>query len=83
MWRSVRNDPARHVAASRSEDGDLALLYLPVGGTAPLKEGVLRDGLKAEWFDPRTGKRTPVPTPRAGEFLAPDAQDWVLLLSAG
>ncbi len=77
------DDPARHVAASRSEDGDLALLYLPVGGSATLKEGVLRDGLKAEWFNPRTGKRTPVPTPRAGEFLAPDAQDWVLLLSAG
>jgi len=70
-------DSARHIAASRSEEEDLAVVYLPTGGTVRLDEGVL-----AEWFDPRTGSRSPVPGPPASEFRAPDSQDWVLLLSS-
>lgn len=75
-------DSGRHIAASRSEEGDLAVVYLPAGGNVKLDEGVLKRGLKAEWFDPRTGSRSPVPGPPASEFRAPDSQDWVLLLSA-
>jgi len=76
------DDPARHVSTSRSESGDLAVIYLPVGGRVRLKEGVLRDGLRAEWFDPRTGRRTIIQGPLGTDFLAPDQQDWVLLLSS-
>src|SRR6185436_324633 len=39
-------DPIRHVSASRSEKGDLALLYLPVGGEVKLKAGSMTSGLK-------------------------------------
>ena len=75
------DDPASHVSASRSATGDLAVIYLPAGGRVKLKEGALKDGLKAEWFDPRTGKRTAIEGSPTGPLLAPDQQDWVLLLS--
>jgi hypothetical protein len=73
-------DPAQHVSASRSDKGDLALLYLPVGGKVTLRPGVLAAGLRAEWFDPRTGQRSVVKDAAGNPFTAPDTKDWVLLL---
>jgi hypothetical protein len=75
------DDPARHVSASRSENGDLVVMYLPVGGKLRFKEGALNEGLQAEWFDPRTGQRLPIQSSGQDTFQAPDQQDWVLLLS--
>ena len=75
------DDPARYVAASRSQEGDLAVIYLPVGGLVKVKAHLLREGLRAQWFDPRTGKRVLALDKRENEFLAPDARDWVLLLN--
>jgi hypothetical protein len=75
------DDPARHVSGSRSENRDLAVVYLPVGGTVKLREGALKDGLQAKWFDPRTGRRTPAQSSAQRSFQAPDQQDWVLLLT--
>jgi hypothetical protein len=72
------NDPAKHVAAAWSEDGDLAVIYLPVGGEVRLKVDQLADGLKSEWFDPRTGKRKEAKGD-PGKYRAPDDQDWVLV----
>ena len=73
-------DPIRHVSASRSEKGDLALLYLPVGGEVKLKAGSMTSGLKATWFDPRNGKRMATQPVGENRFRAPDQNDWVLLL---
>lgn len=75
------DDPARHVSGSRSENGDLAVIYLPVGGILRIKEGILREGLHGEWFDPRAGRRIPTQSTGQSVFQAPDQQDWVLLLS--
>jgi len=75
------DDPARYVAGARSDNGDLAVIYLPVGGSLRLKEGVLREGLYAEWFNPRSGQRMPLQSAGHVVFQAPDQQDWVLLLS--
>src|SRR5262249_27973597 len=76
------DDPARFIAASRSQEGDLAVIYVPAGdGRVTLKEHGLQAGLRAEWFDPRTGSRTVAHSDRANEFAAPDTQDWVLLLA--
>jgi hypothetical protein len=72
------DDPAKHVAAASADDGDLAVLYLPVGGEVRLKADRLTEGLKAEWFDPRTGKRKDAKGD-AGKYRAPDEQDWVLV----
>lgn len=75
-----RGNPTAYVSASRSEDGDLAVIYLPVGGRLSLKPGILKDGLRAEWFDPRLGRRILAGSSEQGSFLAPDQRDWVLLL---
>jgi hypothetical protein len=75
------DDPARHVSGSRSENGDLMVMYLPVGGKLRFKAGTLREDLRAEWFDPRTGQRMFIQSSGQDAFQAPDQQDWVLLLS--
>ena len=74
------DDPARHVSAARSEKGDLAVLYLPVGGEVRLKSGILRKGLQAKWFDPRTGRSTAAQPTGDNSFRAANELDWVLLL---
>src|SRR5262249_39078688 len=74
------DDPARHVSASRSEKGDLAVIYLPVGGEVSLRAGTLREGLKASWFDPRGGQSTIAESSGKNTFRAPNDLDWVLLL---
>jgi hypothetical protein len=76
------DDPARHVAAARTENGGAALVYLPAGGEVALKAEALPEPLQAEWFDPRTGERQPA-SGEAGRFRAPDEQDWVLVLRRG
>jgi hypothetical protein len=72
------DDPARHVAAAWSDNGDLAVIYLPAGGEVRLKTGRLVEGLKVEWFDPRTGKRRAA-RDNEGKYRAPDEEDWVLV----
>jgi hypothetical protein len=75
-----RENPARHISASRSEQGNLAVVYLPVGGELRLSPGVLGQDLTGEWFDPRTGRRAPAVQVEPNTFRAPEEQDWVLLL---
>ncbi len=74
------DDPARFVAAARSEDGSVAVLYLPVGGEITLAPGVAAEKTHAQWFDPRTGQRKEASPTDSNRFAAPDTQDWVLLL---
>jgi hypothetical protein len=74
------DDPARHISAARSEPGDLALFYLPVGGELRLKANSLPGNLSAEWFDPRTGQRRAAASTTPGIYQALDTQDWALVL---
>jgi hypothetical protein len=75
-------DPARFVSAALSEDHDAAVFYLPVGGAIQLVSTELPSGLSsAEWFDPRTGERKPAQGTE-GQYQAPSAEDWVLVLRA-
>jgi hypothetical protein len=74
------DDPARHVSVARSEEGDLAVIYMPVGGSLSLKQGILKEGLQAEWFDPRNGQRMSAGSSGQTTFEAPDQKDWVLVL---
>lgn len=74
--QSDKDDPARHISALRSEAGDRAVAYLPVGGALSIEPGRYRSG---QWFDPRTGKTTRARR-AADTFQAPDNQDWILIL---
>jgi hypothetical protein len=88
-WWTLRPDPSlvppqtpgpQFIAASRSDAGDLALLYLPTGGTIPLNISAIQSHLSATWFNPRTGERTPTST-SVSAYTAPTMEDWVLLLT--
>jgi len=67
------------IYASRSEKGDLAVVYFSAGGEITVKPGALNEGLEAEWFNPCTGDRKPAESQKSDTYHAPDEQDWVLL----
>lgn len=79
-----------HVRSTRASDGNYAMVYIPTGGAvtidlAPISGG----GVKASWFNPRTGVYTPIgqyPNKGHETFDAPGAtalgNDWVLVLDS-
>ena len=74
------DDEAKFVAATVSEAGDLAVLYIPVGCELKLNTGKLKGELPAVWFNPRTGERADAGSSAAQSFKTPDDEDWVLIL---
>lgn len=80
-----REEP--HVQASRDADGSYAMVYVPSARQAVVVNTERLSGkrLKAWWYDPRTGKATPLkgdfPVGGRLRFRAPDpGSDWVLVL---
>jgi hypothetical protein len=76
--------PSRHIAAARSEAGDLALLYIPEDRQVELNLSGLQSGLTMQWLDPRTGQRSNFTVPVTGGLChleTPAPGDWLLLLS--
>jgi hypothetical protein len=72
-------DPAKFVAAASSEQGEVSVLYLPVGGEIKLKKPH-PEGFGVAWFNPRDGKLRKVRDEDRKTYRAPDGQDWVLLI---
>jgi len=90
-WPRLRPDPdlvaspqpsdARPpVAAARSQSGDLAVLYLPRGGTLTLRTDRLSPNLHRAWVNPRTGRSCGLEPFSSRTLEAPDKRDWVLVL---
>ena len=69
----------KRVYASRSEKGDLAVVYFEAGAEIMVKPGILEEGLETEWFNPRNGHRTPSESQQTNIYCTPDEQDWALL----
>ena len=61
-------------------EADLAVLYFTAGGQAHIKSGALSKDMNAQWYNPRDGKRMDANKAGTDEFVAPDENDWVLLL---
>jgi len=82
LSRSASGDEAapKKVLAARSDEGDLAAVYIPGGGIVTLKAELLKDGLKPLWFSPRDGGVKIARALRPKVYRTPDANDWVLLL---
>jgi hypothetical protein len=89
---SERVDLARLVphdalASSRyclADPGKEYLVYLPDGGEISVDVSAVKGALRAEWFDPRSGKNRPGDAVEGGAkraFPAPDTSDWVLRLT--
>ena len=74
------DDAMPQICGLRSPDADLAVLYFAAGGQARIKTGALVEKLNAQWYNPRNGKRTDADKTGEGTFVAPDQNDWVLLL---
>jgi hypothetical protein len=74
------DDPSRFIAAAKSVDGEVAVLYVPAGGSVTLNTEALGGLSVGCWFDPRTGVWSDTCVlPADGEPLdAPDDGDWVL-----
>ena len=81
LWSSPQDtDAGENVSVLRSAAGDLAVLYFAHGGQITLNDGKLIGGLRAEWFNPRDGSSRSAEPSNLNTYLAPDEEDWVLLL---
>jgi hypothetical protein len=78
-----RDDPSKFIAAAKSENGDLAVVYLPEGGAVRIRTDMLKQGLVARWYHPRTGGWLDAGMIERPEqtFKPADRNDWVLLLT--
>jgi hypothetical protein len=78
-----REDAGRFVVAARTEDGTLAVVYIPGEESIELRLAGLRPPVQATWVDPRDGTRRAAG--RAGNeetwrLATPGPGDWVLVL---
>lgn len=77
-------DSASYVTAALATDRSWGLLYLPGrSGPVTVNRAKLSGRLSASWFDPRTGKTTPIGSfanTGSQQLTAPDSNDWVLVL---
>jgi hypothetical protein len=71
----------RHVSASRSPAGDLALVYVPEDRRVRLDVARLRADLVGAWLSAETGDEVPVGSV-SGEMVTPAPGDWWLRLVA-
>jgi hypothetical protein len=77
-------DASKFIAAAKSIEGDIAVVYLPEGGSVTVKTDSLDKTANARWYHPRTGGWL-----NAGKieqspqtFKAVDKNDWILLIEA-
>lgn len=77
-------DPLVFIASARSEDGSLAVIYLPEGGGVKLNAKALIRPSDARWFSPSTGKYTHAGKVEADhmKLRAPSDGDWVLVIGS-
>jgi hypothetical protein len=77
--------PRRHIAAARSEAGDLLVIYVPEDRTIDVLQKFVPRDFSASWFNPRTGKSSSVVAvvnDKAIQFATPEEGDWLLLLKS-
>lgn len=76
-------DKRYFITASRSEAGDLAVIYTPEEQAITLSLNSMRTDVTMHWFDPRTGNwmpTSPLATAPDHCFKPPAVGDWLLVL---
>ncbi|MHC4398697.1 MAG: apiosidase-like domain-containing protein [Planctomycetota bacterium] len=68
------------ICGLRTDSRDLAVVYLPVGGSVAIKPNAFARDFNAQWYNPRTGEWSVAKA--TSRLDAPDEKDWVLLLRA-
>jgi hypothetical protein len=81
-WKTNPDDSlVTHGDFCLADPGNTYVVYLPMAGSVTVK---LEPGAyKAEWFNPRTGKKTPLPDAQGPSWTSPtaaDSGDWAILL---
>jgi hypothetical protein len=72
----------RHIAAARTDRGDLLVIYVPEDREVALLQKSLPANCEAKWFNPRSGERIPISGVTNRDvvtFPTPTEGDWVLL----
>jgi hypothetical protein len=76
--------PSRHIAAARSKDGDMVLVYVPEDRNVELVLDQLPKSPTVTWINPRTGARSTGMAAygsQTGQFPTPGPGDWLLLIT--
>jgi hypothetical protein len=95
-WRDLRpapdllaeqpgqRDPRRFIATAMTDDGSLAIVYLPQGGDLHLRTMPLRRPAIARWFNPRAEEWADAGqvNQEVHTLVTPDAGDWILRIGA-
>ncbi|HKT12885.1 MAG TPA: DUF4038 domain-containing protein [Terriglobia bacterium] len=81
-WKTNPDDSlVTHGDYCLADPGKIYAIYLPMAGSVTVK---LEPGnYKAEWFNPRTGEKTPLPDAEGPSWTSPtaaDSGDWAILL---
>jgi hypothetical protein len=82
-WKTEPHDELVNKGAfCLAEKGKLYVVYLPQGGNATVQLDPGRYQVK--WFDPRNGEYSTIPAAKGATWtspVAPDKEDWVLLIT--
>ncbi len=77
------DEPGRHIAAARTPEGDMVLVYVPSDREVELVTEMLPSTPEVNWINPRTGQRSPGLAVLGGQtcrFPTPKQGDWLLLI---
>ena len=75
--------PAHFVAAARSDEKDVMIVYVPEDRTIEIKLDSLPPSPSVTWINPRTGENSPavaVVTTSTCQFPTPSEGDWLLVM---
>lgn len=76
-------EPKRFIAAARTDQKDLLVLYVPEDRTVEVKLDMLPPSPNVSWYNPRTGETNTavgVVTTSTVQFPTPSEGDWILQL---
>jgi len=68
------------IAAMRSPERDWAAIFVSHGELLDIDTSPFKDGLKAQWFDPRTMAWSEAAPLDTGHYRPPSREDWILVL---
>jgi hypothetical protein len=78
-----KETPRKFIAAARTDQKDLLVVYVPEDRTVEIKLDALPPSPQVTWFNPRTGEKSPavaVVTANTCQFPTPSEGDWILYM---
>jgi hypothetical protein len=76
-------NPSKYVAAAKSDQKDLLVLYIPEERSVEVKLSLMPNSPNVTWVNPRTGEKSPavaVVTTDTCQFPTPAEGDWILFM---